>query len=115
MNQRLKFFCGTLVLALMAVCFSLTTIVDSQSTTLTEGFEAGGKTSYTAATVQLTSGQWYLDDALTGNLDFSHPGSNPHCRLSLSTGEDCASISGASGNLFFYINGNSVRDSNNDT
>jgi endonuclease G, mitochondrial len=33
-----------------------------------EGFEAGGKTSYAAASVTLGSGSWYLDDALTGNL-----------------------------------------------
>ncbi|HLM02871.1 MAG TPA: DNA/RNA non-specific endonuclease [Pyrinomonadaceae bacterium] len=33
-----------------------------------EGFEAGGKTSYAAASVTLSSGSWYLDDALVGNL-----------------------------------------------
>ncbi|HEX8733999.1 MAG TPA: DNA/RNA non-specific endonuclease [Pyrinomonadaceae bacterium] len=33
-----------------------------------EGFEAGGKTSYAAASVTLSSGSWYLDDALIGNL-----------------------------------------------
>jgi endonuclease G len=33
-----------------------------------EGFEAGGKTSYAAASVSLGSGSWYLDDALIGNL-----------------------------------------------
>lgn len=35
--------------------------------TLSEGFEAGGKTAYAAANVTLPSGSWYLDDALTGN------------------------------------------------
>lgn len=35
---------------------------------LSEGFEAGGKTSYAAANVTLGTGSWYLDDALTGNL-----------------------------------------------
>lgn len=34
---------------------------------LSEGFEAGGKTAYAAASVTLGSGSWYLDDALTGN------------------------------------------------
>lgn len=40
----------------------------STSAQTNEGFEAGGKTSYAAANVTLTSGSWYLDDALTGNL-----------------------------------------------
>ncbi len=35
--------------------------------TLSEGFEAGGKTAYAAANVTLGSGSWYLDDALLGN------------------------------------------------
>lgn len=35
--------------------------------TLTEGFEAGGKSAYAAANVTLSSGSWYLDDALTGS------------------------------------------------
>jgi endonuclease G len=67
MHLRTKVFAGALALVLAAFCFHRSTVVNSQ-TTFTEGFEAGGKTSYTAATVQLTSGQWYLDDALTGNL-----------------------------------------------
>lgn len=67
MNLRIKFFCGVLTLVLAALCFHHLPVVNSQST-FTEGFEAGGKTSYAAGTVQLTSGQWYLDDALTGNL-----------------------------------------------
>ena len=42
--------------------------VSSQTTTvLNEGFEAGGKTAYTAANVALGTGSWYLNDALTGN------------------------------------------------
>lgn len=39
----------------------------SAATNLSEGFEAGGKTAYAAASVTLGSGSWYLDDALTGN------------------------------------------------
>lgn len=41
--------------------------VSSQSNLLSEGFEAGGKSAYAAASVTLGSGSWYLDDALTGN------------------------------------------------
>jgi endonuclease G len=37
-------------------------------TPLSEGFEAGGKTSYAAANVTLGTGSWFMDDALTGNL-----------------------------------------------
>jgi endonuclease G, mitochondrial len=54
--------------------FSLITIsclfaghVDAQSAT-TETFESGTKTSYAAADVFLTTGWWFLDDALIGNL-----------------------------------------------
>lgn len=39
----------------------------SQTNSLSEGFEAGGKTAYAAANVTLGSGSWYLDEALTGN------------------------------------------------
>jgi endonuclease G, mitochondrial len=67
MNLRTKVFAGAFVLVLAALCFNRSPIVNSQAT-FNEGFEAGGKTSYAASTVQLTSGQWYLDDALTGNL-----------------------------------------------
>jgi endonuclease G len=35
---------------------------------VSEGFEAGGKTSYAAANVTLGSGSWHMADALTGNL-----------------------------------------------
>jgi len=42
--------------------------VDSQTAnTLSEGFEAGGKTAYAVGTVALGSGIWTLDDALLGN------------------------------------------------
>lgn len=42
------------------------------STNLNEGFESGGKASYAAGNVTLTSGDWFLDDALTGNLTTDH-------------------------------------------
>lgn len=67
MNLRTKVCASTLGLALVVLCFHYMPVVNSQ-TAFAEGFEAGGKTSYAAATVQLASGQWYLDDALTGNL-----------------------------------------------
>lgn len=68
MNLRTKFFAGTLVLMLAALlCFHQPSVVNSQ-TAFAEGFEAGGKTSYATANVQLGSGQWNLNDALTGNL-----------------------------------------------
>jgi endonuclease G, mitochondrial len=50
---------------LVVLTISLTTAMMAP---LSEGFEAGGKTSYAAANVVLDTGSWYLDDALTGNL-----------------------------------------------
>ncbi len=38
------------------------------TTTLTEDFETGTKSSYAAANVTLASGSWYFDDALIGSL-----------------------------------------------
>jgi endonuclease G len=51
--------------ALIVLTISLTT---ATMATLSEGFEAGGKTSYAAANVTLGTGSWFMDDALTGNL-----------------------------------------------
>jgi hypothetical protein len=73
MNLRIKFFCGAMALVLTSLCFHQLPAANAQPA-LTEGFEVGGKTSYVAATVQLTSGQWYLDDALTGNLSTARLG-----------------------------------------
>jgi endonuclease G len=67
MNLKTKVFASALAFVFMALCFQQSSVVNSQ-TTFNEGFEAGSKTSYAASTVQLTSGQWYMDDALTGNL-----------------------------------------------
>lgn len=44
----------------------------SAATNLDEGFEAGGKVSYAAGNVTLSSGEWFMDDALTGNLTTDH-------------------------------------------
>jgi len=51
--------------ALVVLTFSTST---ATMTTLSEGFEAGGKTSYAGANVTLGTGSWFMDDALTGNL-----------------------------------------------
>ncbi|HSE16178.1 MAG TPA: DNA/RNA non-specific endonuclease [Pyrinomonadaceae bacterium] len=51
--------------ALTVLTISLTT---ATMTPLSEGFEAGGKTSYAAANVTLGTGSWFMNDALTGNL-----------------------------------------------
>ena len=51
--------------ALIVLSISLTT---ATMTPISEGFEAGGKTSYAAANVALGTGSWFMDDALTGNL-----------------------------------------------
>jgi endonuclease G len=51
--------------ALIVLTISLTT---ATMTPLSEGFEAGGKSSYAAANVTLGTGSWYMDDALTGSL-----------------------------------------------
>ena len=56
----LAFTAGLIVLTI-----SLTT---ATMTPLSEGFEAGGKTSYAAANVALGTGSWFMDDALTGSL-----------------------------------------------
>jgi endonuclease G len=51
--------------ALLVLTISLTT---ATTATLSEGFEAGGKTSYAAANVTLGTGSWFMDNALTGSL-----------------------------------------------
>ncbi len=60
---------GTLIIAIaIAVCTIGLNRVNMQTSTLNEGFEAGGKTSYAAANVTLGTGSWYMSEALTGNL-----------------------------------------------
>ena len=54
------------VAALVAV--SLQSFVRVARAATVEGFESGTKTSYAAADVFLSTGWWYLDDALVGNL-----------------------------------------------
>ena len=57
-----------IVVAVGAVCALWLTPGQAQTSILSEGFEAGGKTSYAAGTVALGSGQWQMNEALTGNL-----------------------------------------------
>ncbi|HJQ31077.1 MAG TPA: DNA/RNA non-specific endonuclease [Pyrinomonadaceae bacterium] len=54
------------VLALVAALALNTPRSAAQSST--EGFESGTKTAYAAGSVFLTTGWWYFDDALIGNL-----------------------------------------------
>ena len=53
------------VLPLLALLLSITTA----QAQLFEDFEEGSKTGYAGASVTLSTGDWYLDDALIGNLD----------------------------------------------
>jgi endonuclease G len=61
----------------------------------TEGFESGTKTSYAAADVFLTTGWWYFDDALVGNLSTDRKAGAASARVrntgSISSGFDFAS------------------------
>lgn len=44
------------------------TVTAASSTALSEAFESGAKTAYTADSVTLASGVWYFDNALLGDL-----------------------------------------------
>ena len=65
MRFTVRILTGVLVLAACALCLRT---ASTQTTTLAEGFEAGGKTAYAAGSVTLGSGSWYMSEALTGNL-----------------------------------------------
>ena len=60
-----------------------------------EGFESGSKTSYAAANVFLSTGWWYFDDALVGNLSTDRKTGAASARIrnvgSISTNFDFAS------------------------
>ena len=55
-----------LLIVLQASFIGFTT--PRMQTAFSEGFEKGGKYSYVAGNVELDTGSWYMDDALTGNL-----------------------------------------------
>ena len=63
---------GTVAKTLIAFSAGLIVLTISLTTAtmapLSEGFEAGGKTSYAAANVTLGTGSWFMDEALIGNL-----------------------------------------------
>jgi endonuclease G len=65
MRLRISILTGLFV---FTVCALGLTTASTQTTLLSEGFEAGGKTAYAAANVTLGSGSWHLSEALTGNL-----------------------------------------------
>src|ERR1051325_10488079 len=62
-----------------------------------EGFESGSKTAYAAADVFLTTGWWYFDDALIGNLSTDRKTGAASARIrnvgAISTDFDFASAS----------------------
>jgi endonuclease G len=59
---------AALVCALALLAVLLTLPFHAVAQVSTEGFESGTKTSYAAADVFLSTGWWYFDDALVGNL-----------------------------------------------
>lgn len=71
-----KLFLLPLILLVLTACskdeelemryMSGPSITQLQAATITEGFEAGSKTSYAAADVTFTSGSWNLNDAVVG-------------------------------------------------
>jgi endonuclease G len=67
MNRRFRGRVA-LVCAAALVVVSLQSFVRVARAATVEGFESGAKTSYAAADVFLSTGWWYLDDALVGNL-----------------------------------------------
>jgi endonuclease G len=63
-RKQLVLLCA---IALLITTFHFGVHVKAQSA-ITENFESGSKTSYAAADVFLTTGWWFFDDALVGNL-----------------------------------------------
>jgi endonuclease G len=57
------------------------TTAKTEATTLNEGFESGTKTAYAAASVTLSTGSWYFDDALIGNLSTDRKNGSQSARI----------------------------------
>jgi len=57
------------------------TSAKTELTALTESFESGTKTSYAAGNVTLSSGSWYFDDALIGNLSTDRKNGTQSARI----------------------------------
>lgn len=53
----------------------------TEATTLSETFESGSKTAYAAASVTLTTGSWYFDDALIGTLSTDRKNGTQSARI----------------------------------
>ncbi|HEX8721091.1 MAG TPA: DNA/RNA non-specific endonuclease [Pyrinomonadaceae bacterium] len=66
LSKRAALVCAAALLALAALVPLAPASRARQSAA--EGFESGTKTSYAAAAVFLSTGWWYMDDALIGNL-----------------------------------------------
>ncbi|KXK00725.1 MAG: DNA/RNA endonuclease G, NUC1 [Acidobacteria bacterium OLB17] len=67
MNKKHFLAYGGLVFIGLVISLAVITAGIEAATILSEGFEAGGKTSYAAGNVTLGTGSWYMNDALTGN------------------------------------------------
>ncbi|HEX7317355.1 MAG TPA: DNA/RNA non-specific endonuclease [Pyrinomonadaceae bacterium] len=65
--RRAALVCAAALL-LLAALLPLAPATHARRQTSSEGFESGTKTSYAAAAVFHTTGWWYFDDALVGNL-----------------------------------------------
>ena len=66
-HRRAALVCAAALVVVVAL-LPLAPASRARRQTSTEGFESGTKTSYAAAAVFLTTGWWYFDDALIGNL-----------------------------------------------
>ena len=62
--------CRLLAVALVIVSYAPLVVLTTAKvqTAFSEGFEAGGKALYPAGNVALSTGSWYMDDALIGKL-----------------------------------------------
>jgi len=60
---------------------STNTSPKTEATTLSETFESGTKTAYAAASVTLSTGSWYFDDALIGNLSTDRKNGTQSARI----------------------------------
>jgi endonuclease G len=65
-HRRAALVCAAALVLLALLPFAPASRARRQ--TSTEGFESGTKTAYAAAAVFLSTGWWYMDDALIGNL-----------------------------------------------
>ena len=67
-HRRAALVCAAALLLVAAFVFPFAPASRARRQSPTEGFESGTKTAYAAAAVFLSTGWWYMDDALIGNL-----------------------------------------------